>query len=62
MSLGPKIDEIALTLTQENVDVAFLTETWLRQYIPNNPINIAGYQLFRRDRMNRFHAWWGACY
>ena len=49
MSLGPKIDEIALTLTQENVDVAFLTETWLRQYIPNNPINIAGYQLFRRD-------------
>ena len=55
MSLAPKIDEIALTITQQDIDIVFITETWLRQSIPNDPINIKGYQLFRRDRTNRLH-------
>jgi exonuclease III len=59
MSLAPKIDEIALTITQQDIDIVFITETWLRQSIPNDPINIKGYQLFRRDRTNRLHG--GVC-
>jgi hypothetical protein len=59
MSLAPKIDEIALTITQQDIDIVFITETWLRQSIPNDPINIKGYQLFRRDRTNRLYG--GVC-
>ena len=59
MSLAPKIEEIALTITQQDIDIVFITKTWLRQSIPNDPINIKGYQLFRRDRTNRLHG--GVC-
>ena len=59
MSLAPKIDEIAYAVQQQNFDVAFFTETWLKESIPDDPLNIEGFQLYRRDRKNQAHG--GVC-
>ena len=59
MSLAPKIDEIAYTLNSTNTDIAFFSETWLKETVPDDPIKIKGYQLLRRDRKNRAHG--GVC-
>ena len=59
MSLAPKIDEIAYTIKQKNLDLALFTETWLKESIPDQSIKITGYQLFRRDRKNGSHG--GVC-
>ena len=59
MSLAPKIDEIAYTLNSTNTDIAFFSETWLKETVSDDPIKIKGYQLFRRDRKNRAHG--GVC-
>ena len=42
MSLASKIDEIAHAVQQQNIDVALFTETWLKELIPNDPMNIQG--------------------
>ena len=52
----PKIDEIFYSLNLQNIDIALFTETWLKNTIPNEVIYIAGYHLYRRDRINRIHA------
>ena len=59
MSLAPKIDEIAHTLINVDADIALFTETWLSGCVPDSPINIKGYQLFRRDRVGWQHG--GVC-
>ena len=59
MSLAPKIDEIAYTIKQKNLDLALFTETWLKESIPDQSIKITGYQLFPRDRKNGSHG--GVC-
>ena len=59
MSLAPKINEIAFTIKQRDIDVALFAETWLKNTIPDDPINITGYQLFRRDRQHQDHG--GVC-
>ena len=59
MSLAPKIDEITYTLNSTNTDIAFFSETWLKATVPDDPIEISGYQMFRRDRTNRAHG--GVC-
>ncbi|XP_068757749.1 uncharacterized protein [Montipora capricornis] len=59
MSLAPKIDEIGYTLNSTNTDIAFFSETWLKETVPDDPIKIKGYQLFGRDRKNRDHG--GVC-
>ena len=59
MSLAPKIDEIAHVVHQQNIDIALFTETWLKESIPDDPINIEGRQLYRRDRKNQEHG--GVC-
>ena len=59
MLLAPKIDEIAHTISTLNPDITFFTETWLNEAVPDDPISINGYQLFRRDRANRQHG--GVC-
>ena len=38
MPLAPKIDEIAYAVQQQNIDIAFFTETWLKESIPNDSI------------------------
>jgi hypothetical protein len=59
MSLAPKIDEIAYTVNNIDSDIAFFTETWLRENVPDEPISINGYKLYRRDRVNGQHG--GVC-
>ena len=44
------MDEIALCLAQHNVDVAVLTETWLRPLGPDSAVSIDSYNLVRLDR------------
>ena len=59
MSIVSKIDEIFYSLNSQNIDIALFTETWLKNTIPNEVINIVGYHLYRRDRINRMHG--GVC-
>ncbi|CAH3040127.1 unnamed protein product [Pocillopora meandrina] len=59
MSLVPRIDEIAHTLINFDADIALFTESWLSGCVPDSPINIKGYQLFRRDRVGCQHE--GVC-
>ncbi|CAB4036452.1 Hypothetical predicted protein, partial [Paramuricea clavata] len=44
MSLAPKVDEIAISLISNKIDVAFFSETWLKDSIPDDAINITGYE------------------
>ena len=59
MSLTPKIDEVAFTMKNHHCDIAAITETWLKESIPDTIVNIEGYQLFRRDRKHKGHG--GVC-
>lgn len=59
MLLVPKIDEIADTIGAVDVNIAFLTETWLSNNISDSIINILGFQLFTRDHVGRLHG--GVC-
>ena len=52
MSLAPKIDEISTSLLNHEVDVVCFTETWLSEMVPGNTINILGYNIVRKDRVN----------
>ena len=47
MSLAPKIDEIAYTLNSTNTNIAFFSETQLKATVPDDPIEINRYQIFR---------------
>ena len=59
MSLAPKIDEIAHAVEHQNIDIALFTETRLKESIPDDPINIEGFQLYRGDRKSQEHG--GVC-
>ncbi len=45
-----KLDELTLFLNSHNVDIACITETWLKTSVPDTAINIDGYTVIRRDR------------
>ena len=47
-----KVDEFALFLRTNNVDIDCITETWLKSTVPSSAINIAGYSVVRNDRHN----------
>ena len=49
-SLVPRIDELTLYLKNNNVDIACITETWLKSTVPSSVINIDGYDVLRNDR------------
>ena len=59
MSLVPKIDELAQVLKNNNVDLVFIAETWLKDKIPDDVIRISDFKVFRRDRKEREHG--GVC-
>ena len=59
MSLVPKIDELAQVLKNNNADLVFITEIWLKDKIPDDVIQINDFKLFRRDRKEREHG--GVC-
>ena len=45
-----KLDELQVLLSDNNVDIAVITETWLNGDIDANILQIRGYMLFRLDR------------
>ena len=50
MSLAPKIDEVKCVISDVNPDLAFFTETWLRDSIIENYPHIPGYHFTARNR------------
>lgn len=59
MSLTPKIDELRVILESSLIDIAFITETWLKNTIDDNILNIANFNLIRKDRTQGQHG--GVC-
>ena len=59
MSLVPKLVEAQEFLLRTQVDLAFITETWLKTTIANTVVDIPGYSIIRRDRMSNDHG--GVC-
>ena len=45
MSLVPKIDELHEVIHNSDVDIACITETWLRNHIDDNIVNLSGYKV-----------------
>ena len=59
MSLVPKIDEVQEFVLRNNINLAFITETWLKESVSNSVVNIPGYEIKRRDRVTNNHG--GVC-
>jgi hypothetical protein len=59
MSHSPKIAEVCKVIYHANVDLIYITEMWLREYIHDNIVEVPGYNLVRRDMTNGQHV--GAC-
>lgn len=59
MSLVPKLDEVQEFLLKNNVDIGFITETWLKDRIFDSVVNIQGYTIYRKDRSIQEHG--GVC-
>ncbi len=55
MSLPPKIDEVRLVINKTVVDSAVFTETWLKHVISDSVVHIPGYNIIRKDRVERTH-------
>ena len=49
-SLEPKSDELSVILRTGNIEVAAVSEVWLKDHIPDQAITINGYSSFRHDR------------
>ena len=52
-SIVRKADELKLLVHDENSDIIFITESWTAEHIGEAEINIPGYDLIRKDRMNK---------
>ena len=50
---GPKIDELECVSNMNNADVLCITESWLSAEISDNYIQLANFNLFRKDRHTR---------
>lgn len=50
--LGNKLDDLSVTAQQYKPNVICITETWLNENIPDANVNLLGYNLFRKDRVN----------
>ena len=55
MSLAPEIDEVSHVVQNPNYDLVCITESWLRQHIPDSVIAINGCNVIRRDRKEATH-------
>ncbi|EDO40796.1 predicted protein [Nematostella vectensis] len=55
MSIAPKIDEVRLVMSDKNPDLFFFTETWLRDTISRNLLDIPGYNFTARKRTTGIH-------
>ena len=55
-SLAPKIDEASKFIAHNQIDLAFSTETWLKESIDDSVISIPGYTgFFCRDKKTDDH-------
>ena len=52
-SLFYKLDQVKLMLMQANIDLMYITETWLNDNISNHELAIQGYKLVRKDRSTK---------
>ncbi len=52
-SLTKKLDELDIVLSQNQVDICAVTESWLNDTVPEDPVSINGYKFLRNDRVNR---------
>ena len=43
MSLVPKIDEVRLCVSKHSPDLVFITETWLKESIGDNHVDLPGF-------------------
>ena len=59
MSLVPKLDEVQEFLSRNNIDIGFITETWLKDRVCDSIIDIPNYNIFRKDRISSEHG--GVC-
>lgn len=49
MSLVPKIDEIQEFLLRTKINLAVITETWLKDSVVDSVVDIPGYTIVRKD-------------
>ena len=59
MSLAQKIDEIRHCTANANLDLIYLTQTWLQERVHDNVVSINGFNLVRLDRRTGAHG--GVC-
>ena len=59
MSLVPKIDEVTEFIVRNKINLSLITETWLKESVPDSVIDISGFTLLRRDRLSQIHG--GVC-
>ena len=52
-SLSNKVDELASVLIYNDISIAVITETWLKEDLPDECFAIQGYNLVRNDRSDR---------
>lgn len=50
-SLFPKLPVLTHSFITESMDIVGFTETWFNINIPNNLVNIPGFNLLRNDRI-----------
>ena len=46
-------------IKENNADLVFISETWLKNSVPDEVIAIDGYRVFRQDRTEKEHS--GVC-
>ena len=49
-SINRKLEEVIRILSQGDIDVLCISETWLNKSVPNSMISITGYNTIRLDR------------
>ena len=59
MSLTPKIDEVREFIIRNEIDLALITETWLKESVTDTVVDIPEFTLLRRDRKSENHG--GVC-
>ena len=58
-SLAPKIDEVREFMMENEINLSFLTETWLNDSITDSVVSIPGFTIIRKDRSINNHG--GIC-
>ena len=59
LAIVPKIDKVIEFIARNKINLSFITETWLKESVPDNFINIPGFTLLPLDRSSQIHR--GVC-